>query len=70
MGTHLLRGPVHVVGSKSPDNTSNKSVTIIVQEGAFAVDARNKTEREARGILTIALESLENITNVDVKGEG
>lgn len=56
--------------SKSPDNTSNKSVTIIVQEGAVAVDARNKTEREARGILTIALESLENITNVDVEGEG
>lgn len=56
--------------TKSPDNTNQKSVTIIVQEGAVAVDARNKTEREARGIMTLALESLDNITNIDVDGVG
>lgn len=56
--------------TKSPDNTNQKSVTIIVQEGAVAVDARNKTEREARGIMTLALESLDTITNIDVDGVG
>lgn len=54
--------------SHAPDKTDNRPVTIIVSEGAVHVDARNKTEHEACGILTLALESMDNITNIDVEG--
>lgn len=45
---------------------NNSNVTIVVSEGAVNVDARNKTAREAKGIMTLALESMDHITNIDV----
>lgn len=62
-------GSLGTINSNVPTNTSNgNNVTIIVQEGAIAVDARNKTSQEAKGILTLALEGLEDITNIEVDG--
>ena len=52
--------------SQAPYGQNGNNVTIIVSEGAVNVDARNKTAREAKGIMTLALESMDYITNVDV----
>ena len=57
------------INSNAPPSVSNgNNVTIIVQEGAIPVDARNKTTKEAKGMLTLALEGLEDINNIDVTG--
>ena len=61
-------GALQTVVSRAPEKADNRPVTIIVSEGAVTVDARNKTEQEAKGILTLALESMDHITNVDVDG--
>ena len=49
--------------TKAPSN--NTSQTIIMYN-EVTVDARNKTEKEAQKLLTLALESMDNITNIDV----
>ncbi len=59
-------GALETTISQAPRGDNSKTVIIEVHEGAVSVDARNKTEKEARGILTLALESLDNITNIDV----
>lgn len=59
-------GALETIISPAPHSQDNKTVIIEVHEGAVSVDARNKTEQEARGILTLALESLDNVTNIDV----
>lgn len=43
----------------------NNSKTIIMYNNV-TVDARNKTEKEAQSILTLALEGMDHITNIDV----
>ena len=52
--------------SQVPIGENNKTVILQVNEGAVYVDARNKTEKEARGIMTLALESMDNITDINV----
>lgn len=52
--------------SRAPDKTDNRPVTIIVQEGAIGIDARNHTVKEAQSLLITALEGMDHITNVDV----
>lgn len=43
----------------TPNTTNNSRVTIVhVHENAVPVDARNMTQREAQGVITLALESL------------
>ena len=43
----------------TPQTAANRNVTIVhVHENAVPVDARNMTEREAQGVVTLALESL------------
>ncbi len=54
------------MNSSVPRAQDNSNVTIIISEGAVNVDARNKTAREAQGIMTLALESMDHITNIDV----
>lgn len=54
------------MNSSVPMGQNNSNVTIVVSEGAVNVDARNKTAREAQGLMTLALESMDHITNVDV----
>ena len=47
--------------------TNNQgNITIIVNEGAVQVDARNKTTQEARQIMITALESLDTIEDIQV----
>jgi len=59
-------GSLRTVLSQVPEKTSNSNVTIIVAEGAVPIDARNMTKKEAQGIMITALESLDNIANIDV----
>lgn len=59
------------VGSKiTPAQSLNQAKTIIMnfQSGCVQVDARNKTEKEATSIMTLALESMDNITDIQVQG--
>ena len=51
--------------SNVPQTTNNRTVIIQVNEGAIHVDARNKTEKEAVGLMTLALE---HIDDIDVSG--
>jgi hypothetical protein len=59
-------GALKTTVSNAPDKTDGRSIMIIVNEGAVSVDARNKTEREAQSIMTLALESMDHITNIDM----
>lgn len=59
------------VGSNiNPAQSLNQAKTIIMnfQSGCVQVDARNKTAKEAQGLMTLALESMDNITDVQVQG--
>lgn len=49
--------------SKVPTSQDNKT---IIMYNTVTVDARNKTEKEATSILTLALEGMDHITNIDV----
>ena len=59
-------GALQTTISKAPDKTDNRPVTIIVEEGAVSVDARNHTVREAQRLMITAFEGMEHITDVDV----
>lgn len=54
--------------SRAPDKIDNRPVTIIVQEGAIPVDARNYTTKEAQALMITALEGMDQITDITVKG--
>ena len=59
------------IGSNiNPAQSLNQAKTIIMnfQSGCVQVDARNKTAKEAQGIMTLALESMDNITDIQVQG--
>lgn len=45
--------------SPAPQTNNGNNTTIIVQEGAIPVDARNMTQKEAKQMLILALESLD-----------
>ena len=59
-------GALQTTISKAPDKTDNRPVTIIVEEGAVSVDARNHTVREAQRLMITAFEGMDHITDVDV----
>ena len=61
-------GALQTTISKAPDKTDNRPVTIIVQEGAVNVDARNHTVTEAQSLMITALEGMDHITNINVDG--
>ncbi len=59
------------IGSNiNPAQSLNQAKTIIMnfQSGCVQVDARNKTAKEAQGLMTLALESMDNITDIQVQG--
>lgn len=60
--TNNIQG-LETLTSKVPASQDNKT---IIMYNNFTVDARNKTEKEAKSILTLALEGMDNITNIDV----
>lgn len=57
---------LETMGDNIPFNSSGDKT--IIFNNNITVDARNKTEKEARGILTLALESMDHVTNVDIDG--
>lgn len=46
----------------------SKQIIFNFSNGCVQVDARNKTAREAQGLLTLALESMDHVTDVQVDG--
>ena len=54
---------LETLSSKVPVNNGGQT---IIMYNNVTVDARNKTEREAKSIMTLALEGMDNITNIDV----
>ena len=48
-----------LMASPAPPTNNGNNTTIIVQEGAIPVDARNMTQKEAKQMLILALESLD-----------
>ena len=59
------------IGSNiNPAQSLNQAKTIVMnfQSGCVQVDARNKTAKEAQGLMTLALESMDNITDIQVQG--
>lgn len=56
-------GVLDTLMSKVPANEGNKT---IIMYNNVTVDARNKTEKEAKSIMTLALEGMDGITNIDV----
>lgn len=55
--------------SQAPNTTTGNTTTIIIQEGAIPIDARNMTQKEARQMLVLALESLDLFDpNPEAKG--
>ena len=66
--------PASVSGLASSNTytpTTNKggNVTIIVSEGAVQLDARNLTTSESKKVLINALEGLDMISNIDIRGD-
>ena len=60
----------NIGSSINPAQSLNQTKTIIMnfQSGCVQVDARNKTAKEAQGLMTLALESMDNITDIQVQG--
>jgi hypothetical protein len=50
-----------------PPTQNNGGNTYIIQEGAIQIDARNKTEQEAKQMLTLALEGIKG-PNENIRG--
>lgn len=59
-------GALKTTVSNAPDKQDNRPVTIIVQEGAVGIDARNHTVKDAQRLMITAFEGMNHITNVDV----
>ncbi|WP_458405977.1 hypothetical protein [Methanobrevibacter sp.] len=54
---------LNTITSKVPQNQGSKT---IIMYNNVTVDARNKTEKEAKSIMTLALEGMDNITDINV----
>ena len=61
----------HVGSNIDPAQNLSQAKQIIFNFGAgcVQVDARNKTEKEAVGMMTLALEYMDHVTDVQVDGE-
>jgi len=62
-------GALKTTISNAPDKTDNRPVTIIVQEGAIGIDARNYTTKEAQRLMITAFEGMDKITDIIVDGD-
>ncbi|WP_296882115.1 hypothetical protein [uncultured Methanobrevibacter sp.] len=59
-------GALKTTISNAPEKQDNRPVTIIVQEGAVRIDARNHTVKDAQRLMITAFEGMNHITNIDV----
>jgi len=62
-------GALKTTISNAPDKTDNRPVTIIVQEGAIGIDARNYTTKDAQRLMITAFEGMDHISNITVDGD-
>jgi len=53
----------------TPISNNNGNVTIIVSEGAVQLDARNLTTAESKQVMINALEGMDSIRNVNIRGD-
>ncbi len=60
-----------LVGSNTytPAGNGQGNVTIIVSEGAVQLDARNLTTKESKQVMINALEGLDMINNINIRGD-
>lgn len=62
-------GRFHLMNSNTPTSTNNnRPVSISIGEGAIKLDARNLTTKESKQVMINALEGLDCIRNVDIRG--
>ena len=57
--------------TSSSDNVVGGNGNVVVfnfSEGAIPIDARNLTEKEAKQMMILGLESLDMINNIDIRG--
>ena len=70
LGSSLsLNNLATVVTSPSASGSINKIINIYVSESAVNIDARNKTEKEAKQLGIAILESFDGITDINVAGD-
>ena len=62
---NTIRGESNV---NRQDNSSNRPVSFVFNEGAIKLDVRNMTDTEARQIMITAIESLDVVQGVNIKG--
>lgn len=61
-------GALETTVSSAPYPQDNRPVTIIINEGAVQIDARNHTKKEAQALMITALDGMDNITDIRVDG--
>lgn len=61
-------GSVETMMSRAPPSADNRPVSIYIYEGAVQLDARNLTTRESKQVMINALEGLDAINNINIRG--
>ena len=60
---------INSMNQSSSMGKSQRPVSIMIGEGAVQLDAHNLTTQESRQIMINALEGLDMVTGIDVRGE-
>lgn len=74
VSSRLNQGRVNALYSMNGDSVNNRqstgsgSTTIVIGEGAVQLDARNMTTTESRQIMINAIEGLDSVESVNIKG--
>lgn len=61
-------GSMETMMSRAPPSADNRPVSIYIYEGAVQLDARNLTTRESKQVMINALEGLDAINNINIRG--
>lgn len=61
-------GSIETMMSRAPPSADNRPVSIYIYEGAVQLDARNLTTRESKQVMINALEGLDAINNINIRG--
>ncbi len=63
-------GSLQTMLSTAPNSSDNRPVEIHIHEGAVQLDARNLTTKESKQVMINALEGLDAVQNVNIRGIG
>lgn len=61
-------GSLETMISNAPDKQSQQPVILNIHEGAVQLDARNLTTKESKQVMINALEGLDIVRNIDIRG--